>query len=145
MAISASKVKESLLRQLEAKGAKVDVYTSLIEDYVWLWNQQRAMQRDIKQRGRTYKAISSTGKEYEKNNPSVKDVIMYSRQMVSILDALGLSTKTVTGGAGDDAQLRQAVAGEINKGKAAIEAPTEPQPAAPAESVAVASNTAGAA
>lgn len=101
--ITVKNIRESLAAQIKAQGADVDVYTSLIDDYAWFWEQERAMQKDIKKRGRTYNAISSTGKEYEKNNPSVKDALMYSKQMVSILDALGLNTKTVTGGAGDDA------------------------------------------
>lgn len=100
---TSKQVKESLIKQLKIKGAKVEVYTSLVDDYMWFWKQERAMQKDIKKRGRTYTAASSTGKDYEKNNPSVKDALLYNKQMVSILDALGLSTKTVTGGTGDDA------------------------------------------
>lgn len=96
-------VKESLLKQLKNKGANVEIYTSLVDDYIFLWKQERAMQKDIRERGRTYSAISASGKEYEKNNPSVKDALLYNKQMVAILEALGLNTKTVTGGAGDDA------------------------------------------
>jgi phage terminase small subunit len=99
----AKDIKESLLKQIEIKGAKVEIYTSLVDDYMWFWKQEREMQQDIKNRGRTYTAVSAAGREYEKNNPSVKDALMYSKQMVAILDALGLSTKTVTGGARDDA------------------------------------------
>ncbi len=99
----AKDVKESLLKQLEIKGAKVEIYLSLIDDYMWFWKQEREMQQDIKKRGRTYDAVSAAGRNYEKNNPSVKDALMYSKQMVAILDALGLDTKTVTDGAGDGA------------------------------------------
>lgn len=100
--ITVKELRESLLKQIETKGAKVDVYTSLVDDYVWFWQQERAMQRDIKKRGRTYTAISSAGKEYEKNNPSVDDALKYNKQMVTILGALGLDTKTVVGGAGNN-------------------------------------------
>ena len=99
---TAKKVKESLLKQLKNKGANVEIYTSLVDDYMFLWKQERAMQKDIRERGRTYTAISASGNEYEKNNPSVKDALLYSKQMVAILDALDLNTKTVTGGSGDD-------------------------------------------
>jgi hypothetical protein len=100
---SAKNVKESLIKQLEIKGAKVEIYLSLIDDYMWLWKQEREMQKDIKDKGRTYTAISATGKDYEKNNPSVKDALQYSKQMVAILGALGLSTETVkTGNLKDD-------------------------------------------
>jgi hypothetical protein len=100
---SAAKVKKSLIKQIEIKGAKVEIYTSLVDDYMWLWKQERAMQKDIEEKGRTYKSTSAAGKEYEKENPSVKNALLYSKQMVSILAALGLSTQTViTGNAKDD-------------------------------------------
>jgi hypothetical protein len=101
---TAKQVKESLLKQIETKGAKVDVYTSLIDDYIWFWHQERAMQKDIRERGRTYTAISSAGKEYEKNNPSVGDALKYNKQMVAILSALGLDTKTVVCGTSGTAE-----------------------------------------
>lgn len=97
-----TKIKESLLKQLQAKGADVELYHSLIDDYCWIWKQEREMQRDIKKRGRTYSAVSAAGKDYEKDNPSVKNALLYSRQMIAILDALGLKTDTVVGGAGND-------------------------------------------
>lgn len=95
---SVSKIKKSLLEQLKAKGADVDLYRGLIEDYCWFFKQEQTMQKDIKERGQTYTAFSAAGKEYEKENPSVKSALLYSRQMVTILSALDLNTKTVVGG-----------------------------------------------
>lgn len=43
----AKDVKESRLKQLEIKGAKVEIYC-LIDDYMWFWKQEREMQQDIK-------------------------------------------------------------------------------------------------
>lgn len=99
---SAGKVKKSLIEQLEKKGAKVDIYTSLVDDYMWLWKQEREMQVHIKEKGRTYDAISAAGKKYEKENPSVKNALLYSKQMVAILGALGLNTETVKSGQKDE-------------------------------------------
>ncbi|QNK41831.1 P27 family phage terminase small subunit [Caproicibacter fermentans] len=99
---SVTKIKDSLLKQLQAKGADVDLYRSLVDDYCWMWKQERAMQADIRKKGRTYTAVSAAGKDYEKDNPSVKNALLYSRQMIAILDTLGLSTETVVGGAGDN-------------------------------------------
>lgn len=99
---SVSKIKESLMEQLKAKGADVELYRGMIEDYCWFWKQERAMQTDIRKRGRSYTAVSAAGKEYEKENPSVKNALLYSRQMVAILSALDLNTKTVVGGASAD-------------------------------------------
>jgi hypothetical protein len=95
---NAKLVKESLIKQLEIKGANVEIYLSLIDDYMWLWKQEREMQRDVQKKHRTYTAVSAAGREYEKNNPSVKDALLYSKQMVAILSALGLSTETVKSG-----------------------------------------------
>ena len=98
----AKDLRESLTRELLKKGADTEIYKGLIEDYVWFWQQFKAMKADIGKRGRTYEALSSTGKTYEKNNPAVKDALMYSKQMVSILNAMGLSTDKVLTGSGGD-------------------------------------------
>ena len=91
----ATEVKESLIKQLQAKGADVKLYRALIDDYMWFYQQFHQMQADIRTRKRTYTAVSAAGKEYEKDNPSVKNALLYSRQMVAILAALGLSTETI--------------------------------------------------
>lgn len=99
----ASEIRKSLEDQLKAKGADVTLYRALIDDYMWFHQQFRQMQADIKKYGRTYTATSAAGKDYEKENPSVKNALLYSRQMIAILGALGLDTKTVDGGQGGDA------------------------------------------
>lgn len=91
----AKEVKKSLIKQLQVKGADVTLYRALIDDYMWFYQQFHQMQADIRKRGRTYMTVSAAGKDYEKNNPSVEDALKYSKQMVAILAALGLSTETV--------------------------------------------------
>lgn len=88
-------IREALVHQLQAKGADKEHFLSLIEDYCWYWEQHHAMQKDIKKRGRTYEALSSQGKKYEKDNPSVKNAQLYSKQMLAILKELGLTTSSV--------------------------------------------------
>ncbi|SHH56671.1 P27 family phage terminase small subunit [Clostridium intestinale] len=100
---SAKKIKDSLIRQLEEKGANVDHFLSLIDDYIWYWNQEKAMQKDIKERGFSYNAVSASGKEYLKDNPSVKNALMYNKQKLSILKELGLTTSNVP--SGEDEEL----------------------------------------
>lgn len=87
-------LRESLTRQLESKGANAEHFSGLINDYIWLWNQMREMKADIKARGRVYTAVSAAGKEYEKDNPSVKYALLYNKQMLQILKDLGLTTDT---------------------------------------------------
>lgn len=98
---SAKKIKASLIKQLKNKGADVEHFLGLIDDYIWYFNQEKAMQKDIKTRGRTYKAISASGFEVEKENPSVKDAVIYNKQKLAILKQLELTTDNV-GTTGDD-------------------------------------------
>lgn len=90
-----SEIEKSLIEQLEQMGASVDFYNSLVADYMFYEKQERAMQADIKKRGLTYTAMSAAGKEYEKDNPSVKQAYMYNKQKLQILKDLGLSTDKV--------------------------------------------------
>lgn len=92
---SSKKIKESLIKQLQDKGADVEHFKSLVDDYIWYWNQERAMQKDIKIRGRTYVAVSAAGKKYEKDNPSVKNATLYNKQKLAILKELGLTTENI--------------------------------------------------
>ena len=68
--ISDKVVREDLIEQLRAKGADVAIFEDLIERYLFYRKQEIKMQQDIKKNGLCYKAISSTGKEYMKDNPS---------------------------------------------------------------------------
>lgn len=89
------KIKESLVKQLENKGANVEHFLSLIDDYVWYWAQERDMQKDIKARGRTYESVSAAGHKVEKENPSVKNALMYNKQKLALLKELSLNTQNV--------------------------------------------------
>lgn len=93
------------MEQLEKKGANIDHFSSLIDDYIWYYNQEKAMQKDIKQRGRTYMTISAAGKEYEKDNPSVKNAVLYNKQKLAILKELQLTTDNVISDDDDDEEL----------------------------------------
>lgn len=92
----AKEIRKSLEQQLEKRGADVAVYKSQIDDYMFFWEQMQIMQDDVRERGLTFTAVSAMGKEYEKDNPSIKNAMFYSKQMLAILNALGLDTKTVT-------------------------------------------------
>lgn len=92
---SLAKIKKGLIEQLEKKGAKIEVYTDLIDDYMYYTKLERQMQKDIKENGLSYEAISATGKSYIKDNPSVKNAIICNKQRLAILAQLDLTTKTV--------------------------------------------------
>lgn len=90
---SAKKIKDSLINQLEKKGANVDHFMALIDDYIWYFNQEKAMQKDIKDRGLTFKTTSASGYPIEKENPSIKNAVAYNKQKLAILKELQLTTQ----------------------------------------------------
>lgn len=94
-------IKGSLLKQLKDMHADVSHFESLIDDYVWCWKQEQSMQKDINKNGRTSKAWSAAGREYDKDNPSVKNVLLYNKQKLAILKELGLNTQNVAGESND--------------------------------------------
>jgi phage terminase small subunit len=95
MAKKSEKVRESLLQQLKTKGAEHAHFVGLVDDYCWYYDQVEVMKADIETRGLSYKSISSTGKEYEKDNPNIKLLPTYTRQMLQILKDLGISTDNI--------------------------------------------------
>ena len=99
----ATKIRNSLIQQLKNRGADVEHFLALIDDYIWYYNQEKAMQKDIKTKGMSYKAISASGKEYEKENPSIKNAVMYNKEKLAILKQLELSTTNV--GSDEDDEL----------------------------------------
>ena len=95
-------VRESLLTQLEAKGASLACYIDLIDDYMSFWDTKGKLIRDIRKRGVTYTDVSSVGVEMQKNNPSVKELSMVNRQMLSILKEMGINTSNASVDDDDD-------------------------------------------
>ncbi len=96
MRIAIEKIRKSLIEQLEAKGANIPLFQDQIESYIFFVEREREMQRDIKERGLSFTATSASGKEYVKENPSVKNAIMYNKQQLDILTKLGLTTASIT-------------------------------------------------
>jgi len=88
-----TEIKESLIRQLEKKGAKTPHFMSLIDDYMFLYDQVQKMKTSIRKDGVEYEAVSAAGKTYMKENPAIKNIIIYNRQMLAIIKELGLSTE----------------------------------------------------
>lgn len=88
-------IRESLMGQLRAKGADIDHFEALIDDYIAYYDIVRKMKADIRKNGITYTAISAAGKEYEKDNPCVKQLPQYTRAMLAILKDLGLTTDRI--------------------------------------------------
>ncbi len=97
MAIRKKEVKESLIEQLERKNANIQVFRSLIEDYMKLWDTKEALLKDIKKRGISYSDYSAAGKPMIKQNPSTKEVVAVNAQMLKILTQLDITTGNLIG------------------------------------------------
>lgn len=93
--MTAEQVKQSLIRQLEDRGANVDHFIALIEDYIFYYKQEKRAQADVRKNGLTITARSASGNEYDKENPAVKAAALYNKQKLSILRELDLRTDTV--------------------------------------------------
>nr|DAZ49022.1 MAG TPA: terminase small subunit [Caudoviricetes sp.] len=92
-----AQIKDSLIKQLETKGANVAHFIDLIYDYLELYDTKKKLQTDIKKRGVSYETTSASGYEIIKQNQSVKDVVAVEKQMLSILKEMGLTTDAPTG------------------------------------------------
>lgn len=86
-------IRASLEQQLRDKGADVLHFQALLDDYIFFYSMLKKMKSDIRKRGLEVEAVSSTGKAYTKENPSVKQAAMYSQRMMAILKDLGLTTE----------------------------------------------------
>lgn len=96
------KVREDIINQLRAKGADVLIFEDLIDRFMFYRDLEIEMHRDIAERGLEYPAVSATGKNYVKENPSVKQAVLYNKQCLAILQQLGLSPKEIEGDTEDD-------------------------------------------
>ena len=94
-------VQTSLLNQLRAMGADIDVFRAQISDYMEMYKICTALKRDIRERGAIITELGSTGQKITKCNPSIKELRDTNKSMLAILKQLGLSVETVVT-AGDD-------------------------------------------
>ena len=87
-------IRESLEQQLRDRGADLAVYQSLLDDYMRYWRLEKDFHADIRKRGMTVLSVSASGKEYERENPSIRNAAMCNKQKLQILKELGLTTDT---------------------------------------------------
>lgn len=94
-------VETSLLEQLRAVGADIDVFRAQVADYVEMYRICTALKKDIRKRGPIITETGSTGQKITKCNPSIKELRDTNKSMLAILKQLGLSIDSVVT-AGDD-------------------------------------------
>lgn len=86
-------IRKNLIEQLTEKGAKLTLYEDMIDDYMRLWDLKELLIEDIAVNGLT-KMYGSVMKE----NPSPKQLPIVNRQMLALLQQLGISADNVSGG-----------------------------------------------
>lgn len=94
---------KSLQEQLRMKEADIPAFSDLLDDYMAMYDIKKKLKTDIKKRGVSYETTSASGKaKIIKQNQSVKDLVAVNKQMLMILDKLGLTTdKTIKEDADD--------------------------------------------
>ena len=103
MAEKRTDILESLREQLRKKEADISVFSDLLDDYMALYDIKKKLKTDIKKRGVSYETTSASGKAtIVKQNQSVKDLVAVSKQMLTILDKLELTTDKTIKDDGDD-------------------------------------------
>ena len=99
-------VRKSLVEQLKAKGADIDLYKDQVNDYMMMWDLKEKLKDDIEENGLRMKYMAANGGSVEKDNPSVKQLPLINKQMLMLLKQLDISTdKVVKEGGGDSDDL----------------------------------------
>ena len=80
------RVEKSLRQQLISKGADVEIFKNLIDDYMGLWDLKEMYFEDVKENG-----LRVDGKE----NTSPKQIPIVNRQMLAILKQMDITTDNV--------------------------------------------------
>lgn len=79
-------VRRTLLADLEARGLVEDVYKDKVAEYMDLWENFRAFQADIAERGAV---VYDDKREMLVENRSASLAVQMSRQMLAIFTSLG--------------------------------------------------------
>lgn len=94
-------VKKSLLDQLKAKGADVEVFMDQVNDYMSMWDLKENLKDDIAENGLRLYYAASNGGRVEKDNPSVKQLPAVNKQMLMLLKQMDISTDKAVKDGGD--------------------------------------------
>lgn len=95
-------IKQSLLEQLERKGARTPFFENLVEDYMALWRTKELLIKDIRKNGIRIRYDNGGGQSGEKDNPSIAQQVRVNAQMLKILAQLGITTDDIRDGEEDE-------------------------------------------
>ena len=89
------KIKKTLIDQLSAKNADIDVFKDLIDDYMQFWEITKSLQSEIKERGTIIEEYNTVGALVRKCNPAIKELRDTNKQMLALLKQLNLNSDNV--------------------------------------------------
>ncbi len=90
-------IKADLMAQLQSQGKNGKYFTDLVDDYIFMYDLKKKMQKDINQRGLRYGSVSGSGVQTEKPNENVQNILKVNAQMLKILSELGLREPLAVG------------------------------------------------
>ncbi len=97
-----TKIRECLENNLKTRNVKGEYYQDLIEDYMYMLVLKDRLQKDIDENGVRITTYNAKGLPVEKKNDSYDLLLKYNKQMISLLEYLGINPKEIEIGSDDD-------------------------------------------
>ncbi len=88
-------IKKDLLKQLNDNGVRGNHYVDLIEDYMSLWDIKNQLIDNIKEKGVSIRYQNGENQFGYKKNDSISELNRTNRQMLTILNDLGLKAADI--------------------------------------------------
>lgn len=88
-------IKQDLLKQLNDNGVKGCHYIDLIEDYMSMWDIKNQLIENIKEKGVSIRYQNGENQFGYKRNDSISELNRTNRQMLIILNDLGLKAADI--------------------------------------------------
>ena len=98
-----AKIRQALIDQVSGPdGTIAAYYLDMIDNYMSLWVTQKALQKDIEERGVTIPWNNGGGQKGVKKNESITELNKTIMQMTKLLESLGLKPTDLASGANGD-------------------------------------------
>jgi len=93
--VSAKRIKDDLLDQLERNGTTGQHFFNLVEDYMGLWKIKNMLFADVKKRGISIDYDNGGGQKGSKKNDKVDQLLKVNERMLKMLGDLGIKAMSL--------------------------------------------------
>jgi len=93
--VSAKRIKDDLLDQLERNGTTGQHFINMVEDYIGLWKIKNMLFADIKKRGISIDYDNGGGQKGNKKNDKVEQLLKVNERMLKMLGDLGIKATAI--------------------------------------------------